>query len=296
MSRDLEGRTVLVTGASEGIGWALTRALASRGARVLAVARAGGRGPGRVAELLRGEPGSDVRFLPADLLSLSDVRRLAARVRSEAPVLHALAHNAGAFFPRRRTTEDGLEATEAVHHVAAAVLTVLLAPSLAAAAPGTVVYTSSGAARWGCALRPTLPAPVGYHAFAAYAHAKLAGVASARALARLLSDDTLVVCAFDPGIVQTGFGDGPGALQRAIRWAMRWRGRSPEHGAATGVWLLAGGAGARAHGRFYKDGRAVPIPWQIRRPAVALAVWERALRLGGVTEQERAAFRALQRG
>src|SRR6266568_4759067 len=121
--QDLAGRTVVVTGASSGIGAVAARSLAARGATVVAL----GRDPGRtaaVAAALGTEP------VVADFASLDQVRLAAARVLEICPRIDVLALNAGGIFPRRRLTADGHETTFQVNHLAGFLLARLLTERL----------------------------------------------------------------------------------------------------------------------------------------------------------------------
>jgi NAD(P)-dependent dehydrogenase (short-subunit alcohol dehydrogenase family) len=138
--------TVLITGATSGLGRRLAEQLAASGWTVLAH----GRDPGRVADLraeLAAESGGGARGYVADLASLSDVRELATRIRAEVPRLDVLVNNAGVGFGApdegRQVSADGHELRFAVNYLAPVLLTRLLLPLLTASAPARVVNVGS---------------------------------------------------------------------------------------------------------------------------------------------------------
>ena len=143
----MTGRTVLVTGGTGGIGLATAAGLAGLGARVGIVGRDAARGEAAAARL-RGAGGL-VDVFTADLSAQREVRRLAGEVLAAYPRLDVLVNNAGGYWATRHTTEDGLERTFAVNHLAPFLLTDLLLERLRASAPARVVTVSSGAQAMG---------------------------------------------------------------------------------------------------------------------------------------------------
>ncbi len=146
--RRLDESTVLVTGATDGLGRALATDLARRGATVLVHGRDDGRGAETI-EAIRSETGSDrLAWYRADLSSLRDVRQLAERVTAEQEQLHALVNNAGIGFTlpgdgRRLESRDGHELRLAVNYLAPFLLTHLLRPLLVRSAPARIVNVAS---------------------------------------------------------------------------------------------------------------------------------------------------------
>jgi retinol dehydrogenase 14 len=238
---DMHGRTVLVTGASSGIGFATACALAVAGATVGLAARDADRGAAARSAVSEVAGHDRVELYLCDFTDLSCVRRMVDEVRAAHECLDVLVNNAGAIFPRRELTSAGFELTWQVDHLGAFLLTNLLSDLLAAASPSRVVTVSSDAhlrAVKGIDLDdPGLAR--GWSPFKAYAQAKLANVMFAYELARRWETLGVMSNAVHPGPVRTGFGTQDWGLNgRAWSLGRRFM-LTPEEGANTIVWLAA---------------------------------------------------------
>lgn len=146
--RPIEEQTILVTGATDGLGKALAADLAGRGATVLLHGRDEGRGKAALEEVRRATGSARLGWYRADLASLDQVRSLADQVRRDHAELHALVNNAGigATVPGegvRQESSDGFELRFAVNYLAGYLLTRLLQPLLVSSAPARIVNVSS---------------------------------------------------------------------------------------------------------------------------------------------------------
>jgi NAD(P)-dependent dehydrogenase (short-subunit alcohol dehydrogenase family) len=143
---DLSGRTVLITGSTDGVGRLVAQRLGAAGANVLLHGRDRERGDAVVADIVAGRGGT-AKFYPTDLSSLDEVRRLAAAIRQDNPRLDLLINNAGIGSAsggrQRRTSVDGYELRFAVNYLAGFLLTRLLLSLIAASAPARIVNVAS---------------------------------------------------------------------------------------------------------------------------------------------------------
>jgi len=145
----LLGKTVVITGATSGIGEVAALRLAERGARVVFVARDGARARSLLSRLATAGPGRAHAVHFADLAILADQRRVATEIAAAEPCIDVLINNAGALTVGRSTTVDGLAVTFATNHLAYYVLTLLLLPRLQASPQARIVCTASRAHRQG---------------------------------------------------------------------------------------------------------------------------------------------------
>src|SRR3982074_1259031 len=141
----MKGKTVVVAGGTSGIGEVAAEKLAEMGARIVLVARDRSRGEGTLARLREKAPGLAHTVHYADLTRISEMKRVAAEVAEAEPRIDVLVNNAGAMFSTRKLTEDGLETTFALNHMAYFVLTQGLRERFVASAPARVVSTASAA-------------------------------------------------------------------------------------------------------------------------------------------------------
>ncbi len=140
----MRGKTIVITGATSGIGEVAAIRLAEQGARIVFTARDRARADATLAKLRQANGGVEHAVHLADLSLLSEMKRVAGEIGRE-PVIDVLINNAGALFNRRQETGDGLEMTFALNHMSYFVITNLLLSRLP---PGArIVSTASGAHR-----------------------------------------------------------------------------------------------------------------------------------------------------
>jgi retinol dehydrogenase 12 len=139
----MNGKTVVITGATSGIGEVAALTLARRGARIVLVARNKERAEATLAQLRSGAPGVAHSVHLADLSRLAEMKRVAAQIADRESRIDVLINNAGAMFAARQVTEDGLERTFALNHMAYFVLTLGLRDRLLASGPARVINTAS---------------------------------------------------------------------------------------------------------------------------------------------------------
>lgn len=269
-------RTIVITGASDGIGAAAARRLASAGHRVVVVGRSDARVKA-VAREIDGDP------YVADFARLDEVRSLADALRERYPRIDVLANNAGGYQPRRVTTVDGHELTFQVNHLAPFLLTHLLLDTLLASR-ASVVTTSSGAAFRGRLDLADLQLERGWTPFRAYANSKLANIVFTHGLHERYVLEGVSAAAFHPGFVATSFGAEAAWVGRFYRSrAARRVARTPERGADTLVWLAEGTPPRDwSPGAYYTDREAARPPRAARDEGLSDALWVMSARLVGL--------------
>jgi retinol dehydrogenase 12 len=278
----MQGKVVVITGATSGIGQVAAEYLAALGARLVLVARDPARGERTLAQLRHIAPkgGHGVHY--ADLSRLSEMKRVAGEIAAAEPRIDVLINNAGAFFNARRLTEDGLEMTFALNHIAYFVLTAGLLDRLKAAAPARVVSTASGAHRSASLDFGDLQTAKGYAGFRAYGRSKLCNILFTRELARRLSGSGITANCIHPGFVATRFGDESGGWRAfAIRAAKLFAIR-PEKGAETLIHVASSPEVAKISGEYFYECRPQTPSSAAQDDAAAARLWAESARLAGL--------------
>src|ERR1035437_10139597 len=246
-------RTVLVTGGTSGIGRATALGLAAMGARLAITGRDRERTESTAREI-RAAGGKQVDVFVADLLSQTEVRRLADEVLQSLPRIDVLVNNVGGYWNTRQVTADGLERTFALNYLAPFLLTNLLLDRLKQSAPARVVTVSSGAHSAGRIDFDDLQGELSYSGARAYSQSKLATVLFTYELARRLQTCAVTANALHPGVVRTSFGaEDPGGVQRLLVPFVRPFLKSPDQGAATSIHLASSPDLEQVTGRYFAN-------------------------------------------
>ena len=268
----MEQQTIVITGASDGIGAAAARQLSARGERVVLV----GRSPAKTAAVAH-ELGAPYHL--ADYADLDQVRNLASELQAAYPRIDVLANNAGGIMGDRAVTKNGFEKTFQVNHLAGFLLTYLLMPALI---PGQakVLQTSSVAAqRYGHIDIDDLQNEQNYAPQKAYGNAKLENILFTRELHRRFGDQGISAAAFHPGIVATSFASDTTHLMRYVYHSplKRLFTISPDRGAETLVWLAEGTPGRTWQpGGYYEKNKPGTTNAQADDPNLAEQLWDRS--------------------
>jgi NAD(P)-dependent dehydrogenase (short-subunit alcohol dehydrogenase family) len=280
----LDGKIVIVTGATSGVGKETARALARLGATVGLIGRNPDKGRETLAELRRTARHPDrLTFLRCDLASLIEVRALAGQLHERFDKIDVLINNAGVINRRRRVTEDGFEETFAVNHLAHFLLTGLVLDLLQKAAPSRIINVSSDAHVVGRVKLDDLQRTRGYTSFSTYAASKLANLYFTYELARRLEGSGITVNALHPGAVATNFSRNNGALARFAMAALKPFFLTPEQGAEAPIYLATAPQLEAVTGRyFYKKGQ-IASSRRSRDAATAQALWAASERLVAFT-------------
>lgn len=278
----MAGKTVVMTGATSGLGAVAAEALAARGARLVLVARDRGRAERTLGRLRRANPAVEPQCHFADLSRLADMKRAAAAIAAAEPRIDVLANNAGAMFWEKTVTADGLERTFATNHMAYLVLTLGLAGPLAAAGGARVVNTASGAHRAGDFKPDDIQSLRRYNGLKAYARSKLYNILFTRELARRWAEHSVTVNCFHPGFVATRFGDESGVWLAPVVRALKAFAISPEKGARTLIHLVASPEVAEITGRYFEKSRPVAPHAQGADDRAAALLWSESLKLAGL--------------
>ena len=276
----MEGKTCLITGGSDGIGYTAARELARMGARVVIVGRNAAKTDAAVESIIAETGNPAVERLLGDLSSQREARRVAAEALERLPRLDVLLNNAGAIFLSNQRSADGLEMTFALNHIGYFLLTGLLLDRLRESAPARIINVSSSSHGSPGKFRlEDLPKPGSNRGYRAYARSKLCNILFTYELARRLEGTNITINALHPGLVQTNIARNNGLLGRAVNFFIGARGVDADKGAETLVYLAASPEVEGVTGKFFVDCRAVPSSNLSYDTELAARLWEMSERL-----------------
>ncbi len=273
----LENATAFVTGATSGFGRAIAERFVRDGARVVVT----GRRAERLAKLAR-DLGDRALPVVLDVRDRKAIESAVAALPADFSSIDVLVNNAGLVAGGRRLTEDGLERTIAVNHLAPFLLTNLLLDRLRQSAPARVITTSSDAHRSGHMELDDLNGERHWSTWSAYGNSKLANVLFTRALAKRLRGSGVVANCLHPGVIRTGLGRGA-RLPVRIGWrvaAIFFAG--PRKGASTIVHLADSEEGGRVSGQYFVDSRPATPSLEAQDDELAERLWDVSRRLTGL--------------
>jgi NAD(P)-dependent dehydrogenase (short-subunit alcohol dehydrogenase family) len=270
----MEGKVVLITGGTSGIGRAAATALAAMGAEVAVTGRSRQRGEAAVEEIRDTSGNERVSLMLADLAVQTEVRGLAEEFRERYDRLDVLVNNAGIIQSKRTETPDGLELTLAVNHLAPFLLTNLLLDLLKESAPSRIITVSSEARRGAQIDFEDLQSERRYRAFKVYGMTKLANILFTYELAERLEGTGVVANCLHPGGVNTNFGTNNRSFGTLLFRAFKPFMRTPEQGADTIVYLAISPEAGKMTGRYLTDRKVVSSFNEPHDEATQKRLWE----------------------
>jgi NAD(P)-dependent dehydrogenase (short-subunit alcohol dehydrogenase family) len=278
----MHGKICVVTGATSGIGLVTAQALARQDATLIIIARNAERGAATVSRIQQETGNSAVELMVADLSAQEQVRQLAKEFQHRFARLDVLVNNAGAFFARRQLSQDGLEMTFALNHLAYFLLTNLLLDPLRAADSARIVNVSSEAHRRARLDFADLQRQHRYTGWRAYARSKLANILFTYELARRLAGTGIVANALHPGFVATNFGRHNRSVTAVLFRILQLAAISPEEGAQTIIYLASSPVVNGVTGEYFVKQKAIRSSQVSYDRAAAERLWQVSAELTGL--------------
>ena len=256
----MKDKVVVITGATRGIGRAGAIRLASMGAHLILVGRSSLR-LRDIAEICRKSGAEKVKTLVTDLTLRKEVASLAKKLREAESRVDVLWNNAGGYFTERKLTQEGMERTWGMNHLAYFDLTQALFPLLRKSNDPRVICTASEAHRWGRIRWDNLHGEKGWNGWRAYCLTKLANLLYVAEQGRRLGKSKIRICAVHPGLVNSALGDENAGLSGwAFLWLKRLFGKTNEQGADTAVWVASRKEKPEQGGYYAYRRKVIPSP------------------------------------
>jgi NAD(P)-dependent dehydrogenase (short-subunit alcohol dehydrogenase family) len=275
----MQGKTVVITGATSGIGQVAAEALATQGARIVFTARDASKANTTLARLKSLGPAAQHDWALADLTTLAGMKAAGTALAAKSGSIDVLVNNAGAIFDHREVTADGLEKTFAVNHMAYFVVTEVLRPNLGPRA--RIISTASVAHTFGRLDFADLQSERRYSAMTAYGTSKLCNILWTCELSRRLANTGVTVNCFHPGAVNTAFGHNTrGAMSAVLRLVQRFA-LTPAQGADTLIWLASAREVEGRTGGYWVKRKLVQPSAAARDPDNVARLWAESARIAG---------------
>ena len=280
--RAVQGKTIVITGATSGIGEVAASELARQGARIVLIARDRARGEQTLKRLEEIAPGRNHVAHYANLSRLAEMKRVAEVIADTEERIEVLINNAGAVFSARQVTGDALEMTFATNHIAYFVVTHLLLERLKATPGARIVSTASHAHKRAKMDFNDLQSEKHFSGFGMYDRSKLMNILFTRELAHRLAGTGVTANCLHPGFVATRFADeGGGLVLSVVRSAKRFA-LSPQEGAKTIVYLAAAPEVAGVSGQYFYKCQQVSPSGEAANDESARRLWDISLQLSGL--------------
>ena len=248
----MNGRTCLISGATDGIGKEAAIELAKKGCNLILIGRSKKKGK-KVVEQIRKVADShvDIDYLIADLMLMKEVSRVADEISKKYPRIDVLLNNVGAYFTSREVTEEGFERTFALNHLGYFLMTKTLLPLVEKSNYKRIVNVSSSAHDFEF---DNMNGEKKYAGFETYKKSKLANVMFTYELAKRIEGTGITANCLHPGFVSTNFGKNNNFFWRnAIRLAMMLTAISVKDGAKTSVHLACSDEVKNITGKFFAN-------------------------------------------
>jgi len=275
--KDLTGKIILITGATDGIGKAAATAFAHRGATLTLVGRNKAKTEKLVTELKQATGNPEIYYLLCDLSRVSEVKKLADTFKARNTRLDVLVNNAGATFKKPLMGPDGYELTFALNHLAYYQLTTGLLDLIRKTPGARVVSTSSAMQARGKLDLHTTPTSLKGWGPMAYATSKLANVLFTKALQRKLEGTSAVANCFHPGSVRSQFGgqgSDQGFLLNLVYALAKPFSITAEEGADSLIWLATSPEAGALRGEFISKRRPITPAMQALDSQLAEDLWQ----------------------
>ncbi|HOP38532.1 SDR family NAD(P)-dependent oxidoreductase [Mesotoga prima] len=282
---DFEGRLMVITGGTSGIGYYTCRKYASHGARILSINRNREKSESLCDELKR-DFGVQCSYMIADFSSLDDSLRVGKELSAMGDTIDVLIHNAGVFLKRKELTKEGFETTFVVNYLSSFVINYLIREKMKAQGRGRILMVNSEGHRfavWGIETEDLNWQKRRYSGLKAYGSAKTCQLLSMLIINQYFEGSGVTINAMHPGAVKTGTGKENGAFYKWYKRNVVDRfSRTPEISAEALYYLGVSGDLQDVGGKFFNlTTEEIPAPPALDMET-AKKLWQKSLRMGAI--------------
>lgn len=278
---DINSKSCIITGSTSGIGRQTAMELAIKGLRLALPVRDINKGNQLKTEIIEKTGNENIEIMECDLASFQSIRDFAASFLEKKQELHILINNAGVWESELNKSQDEIEMTFAVNHLAPFLLTGLLIDLMRKSAPARIINISSEAHRFGRIDFEDPEGNINWGSFSSYSQSKLANILFTRKLADLLSEDQITVNCLHPGIVATKLFRKLPFISAVAPYVLT----SPEKGARTIVYLASSTIPSNITGQYFSGKKLRRTSRKANNMVLADKLWDLSLKMTGL-EQE----------
>ena len=283
----MKEKICLITGATSGIGRAAALKLSDLGASLILLSRNETKGEKICNQIRNKNNNARVKFYRVDLSSMSEVRNIADRIKSDYERIDVLINNAGARFDKYFKNDKGIELTFATNHLGHFLLTLSSIEMLKKSAQGRVINVSSPAHSRGTEILDDMVSPVSYDRRLAYGRSKLANLYFTYELSSKLIDTNITVNAVDPGGVATNFSRNNGLyplLKHYLSYILKLKLISPQKASETIIYLASSDEVVKTTGKYFFEKKEINSSPASYGKEAALKLWQLSLKLTGIED------------
>jgi NAD(P)-dependent dehydrogenase (short-subunit alcohol dehydrogenase family) len=286
-TENFEGRLVVISGATSGIGYLTARKFASQGARLLCINRNEKKSVALKTEIEK-EFGVSCEYILADLSVLAEVRRAAEQILQLDAPIDVLIHNAGVYLTRREVTPEGFDKVFVVHHLSSFMINILLSEKLKSEGKARIILVNSEGHRfaaWGLQLDDLNWDKRRYSGLKSYGSAKLAQLLTMLRFEEFFGSGGVSINAMHPGAVRSETGQENGVFYRWVKRNFYDRMLRPTEIASESIYYLAISKELNGiSGKFFNlTAEEEPAPPALDKDA-AYEIWDKSLKMAGLAD------------
>jgi NAD(P)-dependent dehydrogenase (short-subunit alcohol dehydrogenase family) len=268
----MAAKTILITGATSGIGTQTALALAKLGHTLYLLVRNTDKGNRVKNDIIAETQNQNIYVVECDLTGLKNVSKAAAEIKAQVNSIDVLINNAGGIFPARQLSTDGFEMTFALNHLGHFLLTMKLMPLLQKG-KARIINVSSDAHKAAKVDFDDLQFEKAYSSMKAYGNAKLFNIYFTRSLAERYANTHVTAYALHPGVVNTGFGSQSTGFIKFLLSIARPFMITPEKGAQTSVFLATEPGIEPLSGQYFKNKKPIGPSSAANNNVARQALW-----------------------